>query len=219
MSLNASFSAPKANLTAILVSLPASGPGTILTRGWIDPENRSSDWTTEPVTPGTFYRLGFDLQPKDVVVPAGRRLGLMVLSSDREHTVRPAPGTLVTLDVAGSGLSLPVVGGAKALATATGGDLEEGTVTGTVPATLSLTVGGPASFGAFTPGVTRDYLAVDGGQRGQHGRRGGPERRRSERHRAAGERRVRAGAAAPGRARNAANTSTAYNNVGSRRSR
>jgi cytochrome c len=32
-------------------------------------------------------------------------------------------------------------------------------VGGTVPATLSLTVGGPASFGAFTPGVARDYTA------------------------------------------------------------
>ena len=32
-------------------------------------------------------------------------------------------------------------------------------VGGTVPATLSLTLGGPASFGAFTPGVTRTYTA------------------------------------------------------------
>ena len=162
VSLNASFSKPKANLTAILVSLPESGNGTILTRGWIDPENRTSDWTTEAVTPGVFYRLRFDLQPKDVVVPAGRRLGLMVISSDREFTVRPAPGTQVTLDVPGSHVSIPVVGGAKALATATGGDLEEGTVSGTVPATLSLTLAGPASFGAFTPGVARDYLATMG---------------------------------------------------------
>ena len=30
---------------------------------------------------------------------------------------------------------------------------------GTVPATLSLTLGTPASFGAFTPGVGKDYLA------------------------------------------------------------
>ena len=30
---------------------------------------------------------------------------------------------------------------------------------GTVPATLSLTLGAPASFGAFTPGVARDYNA------------------------------------------------------------
>jgi hypothetical protein len=34
-----------------------------------------------------------------------------------------------------------------------------GTVGGTVPATLSLTLGTPASFGAFTPGVAKDYTA------------------------------------------------------------
>jgi hypothetical protein len=33
-------------------------------------------------------------------------------------------------------------------------------VGGTVPATLSLTLGTPASFGAFTPGVARDYFAT-----------------------------------------------------------
>jgi Zinc carboxypeptidase/Chitobiase/beta-hexosaminidase C-terminal domain len=36
----------------------------------------------------------------------------------------------------------------------------EATVTGTVPATLSLTLGASATFGAFTPGVARDYLAT-----------------------------------------------------------
>ena len=35
----------------------------------------------------------------------------------------------------------------------------EGTVGGTVAPTLSLTLGAPASFGAFTPGVARDYTA------------------------------------------------------------
>ena len=30
----------------------------------------------------------------------------------------------------------------------------------TVPATLSLTLGAPASFGAFTPGVAKDYTAT-----------------------------------------------------------
>ncbi len=37
---------------------------------------------------------------------------------------------------------------------------EDGTVGGTVPATLSLTLGAPASFGAFTPGVDRTYEAA-----------------------------------------------------------
>jgi hypothetical protein len=34
-----------------------------------------------------------------------------------------------------------------------------GTAGGTVPATLSLSLGGPASFGAFTPGVAKTYDA------------------------------------------------------------
>jgi len=159
--LKAAFSKPKANITAILVSLPATGNtgGTILTRGWMDPENRTSDYVSEPITPGTYYDLNFDLQAKDAVVAAGRRLGLMILSSDREFTVRPAPGTEVSVDLAGSSFTLPVVGGSKALATATGGDEETLPVGGTVPATLSLTLDAPASFGAFTPGIAREYTA------------------------------------------------------------
>jgi len=35
-----------------------------------------------------------------------------------------------------------------------------GTVGGSVPATLALTLGAPASFGAFTPGVAKDYMAT-----------------------------------------------------------
>ena len=40
-----------------------------------------------------------------------------------------------------------------------GSDQEDGEVHGTVPSVLSVTLGAPASFGAFMPGVTRDYLA------------------------------------------------------------
>ena len=43
-----------------------------------------------------------------------------------------------------------------------------GGVGGTVPPTLSLTLGAPASFGAFTPGVARDYTASHDRQRDQH---------------------------------------------------
>jgi hypothetical protein len=39
-------------------------------------------------------------------------------------------------------------------------DSKQTTVGGTVPATLALTLGAPATFGAFTPGVARDYTAT-----------------------------------------------------------
>jgi hypothetical protein len=38
-------------------------------------------------------------------------------------------------------------------------DIEPGTVGGTVPATLALALGAPATFGAFTPGVEKTYTA------------------------------------------------------------
>ena len=41
---------------------------------------------------------------------------------------------------------------------------------GTVSATLSLTTGTPAAFGAFTPGLAKDYLGLDDGQRHLDGR-------------------------------------------------
>ena len=43
-------------------------------------------------------------------------------------------------------------------------------VGGMVPATLALTLGAPASFGAFTPGVAREYTASTTAERGLHRR-------------------------------------------------
>jgi len=84
----------------------------------MDPANRLSDWVDAPVRPGKLYRMNVDLQPKDTVVPAGNRLALMVVSSDRDFTIRPPAGTRLTLDLAHSSLVIPVVGGPKALADA-----------------------------------------------------------------------------------------------------
>ncbi len=50
-------------------------------------------------------------------------------------------------------------------ATATGGDEEDRPVGGNVPATLSLTLGTPAAFGAFTPGLAKEYTATHDGHR------------------------------------------------------
>jgi X-Pro dipeptidyl-peptidase len=68
--------------------------------------------------PGTVYSIAFELQPHDYIFPAGSRIGLMLLSSDRLFTLRPPPGTRLTIHTAESILSLPVVGGEKAFAAA-----------------------------------------------------------------------------------------------------
>jgi X-Pro dipeptidyl-peptidase len=112
---------PAANLSVWLVSLPytegsrrAPDPyESLITRGWADPQNHASLEKGEPLVPGGFYDVTFDLQPDDQIVPKGKRIALMILSTDREFTVWPEPGTEITVDLGGTSLTLPVVGGLR----------------------------------------------------------------------------------------------------------
>jgi X-Pro dipeptidyl-peptidase len=118
-----SSSQPAANLSVWLVALPytegtrrAPNPyESLLTRGWADPQNHASLSESEPLVPGRFYELTFELQPDDQVIPAGQRIGLMIMSTDREFTLHPDPGTELTVDLGGTWLELPVVGGRGAV--------------------------------------------------------------------------------------------------------
>jgi len=110
---------PAANLSVWLVELPwtegAEIGDNVITRGWADPQNHASLTHGEPLTPGRFYDVTFDLQPDDQVIPAGKRIGIMIFSSDRDFTLWPRAGTELTIDLDGTSLDLPVVGGAEAL--------------------------------------------------------------------------------------------------------
>ncbi|MDE2715537.1 MAG: hypothetical protein OXI33_00785, partial [Chloroflexota bacterium] len=116
--------AAAANLTVWLVSLPWTDSDdindNIITKGWADPGNADAADIASPrsgadLTPGEFVELEFALQPDDQVIPAGARIGLMVFSSDKYFTVHPDPGTMLTVDLRGTSVELPVVGGVEAL--------------------------------------------------------------------------------------------------------
>jgi X-Pro dipeptidyl-peptidase len=124
-------SKPAANLSVWLVVLPWTdgpiGPWNLITRGWADPQNYKSltdgrnfdsKRRGEPLAPGRFYSLTFSLQPDDQIIPAGKRIGLMIFSSDRDFTLWPKPGTELTIDLDGTSLQLPIVGGSAAFARA-----------------------------------------------------------------------------------------------------
>jgi len=109
-----------ANLSVWLVSLPwKNGRRTkitdnIITRGWADPQNHASLTESEPLIPNQFYEVTFDLQPDDQIIAKGQQIGLMIFSSDRDFTLWPEPGTELTIDLEGTILTLPVVGGKAA---------------------------------------------------------------------------------------------------------
>jgi X-Pro dipeptidyl-peptidase len=116
---------PAVNLSVWLVALPwNTGPAaaqSLITRGWANPQNHASIERGEPLVPGRFYDVSFDLQPDDQIIPAGKRIALMIFSSDRDFTLWPAPGAHLTVDLDGTVLQIPVVGGEDALRRALGG--------------------------------------------------------------------------------------------------
>jgi X-Pro dipeptidyl-peptidase len=114
-------SRPAVNLSIWLVSLPwtegrdAKITDNIITRGWADPQNYRSLTESEPLVPGRFYEMTFDLQPDDQIIPKGKRIAMMIFSSDRDFTLWSPPGTELTVDLDATSITLPVVGGAEAL--------------------------------------------------------------------------------------------------------
>ena len=126
-------SAAAANLSVYLVQLPWTqgpiGTANLITRGWADPQNAKSltkggDYHAmergTPLKPSEFVTLTFNLQPDDQIIPVGKRIGLMILSSDRDFTLWPKAGTKLMVDLDATQIILPVVGGSAAFKRAVG---------------------------------------------------------------------------------------------------
>jgi len=75
----------------------------------MDPQNRRRADRSEPIQEGREYR--FRLGPAARRPRVRRRppARLVVVSTENHDTLRPTPGTQLTLDPGGSGLELPVV--------------------------------------------------------------------------------------------------------------
>ena len=117
--IKASSSKPAVNLSVWLVELPwnpakkAKITDNIITRGWADLQNWKSLTESKPLKPGKFYEMTFDLEPDDQIIPAGKQIGLMIFSSDKEFTLQPEPGTKLVVDLDETTIVIPIVGGDK----------------------------------------------------------------------------------------------------------
>ena len=110
VSVKASIDRPVANLTALLVDYGPDESSRIITRGWMDPQNLQSDSQSVAITPDKPYTFTWNMQPTDYDVAEGHRIGLVLISSDYEYTIRPQPGTTISIYPEQSYLSLPLVG-------------------------------------------------------------------------------------------------------------
>jgi X-Pro dipeptidyl-peptidase len=120
ITIKAASSKQVVNLSVYVVSLPWNKgrrikiTDNIITRGWADLQNYKSLTKSAPLKPGKFYEMTFNLQPDDQVIQKGQQIGLMLFSSDSNYTLLPKPGTELTIDLKGTKITMPIIGGKNA---------------------------------------------------------------------------------------------------------
>ncbi|WP_241156864.1 Xaa-Pro dipeptidyl-peptidase [Bacillus sp. FJAT-42376] len=113
VSIQASIDKPAANLTALLVDYSQDHQTSIVTRGWMDPQNAHSPFRSKALTPGKRYSFTWDMQPDDYVFEKGHKVGIVLVSSDYDYTIRPKAGTKIEVDLSKSHIILPVKNGTE----------------------------------------------------------------------------------------------------------
>jgi X-Pro dipeptidyl-peptidase len=88
-----------ANITVVIVEYTENGKGTIITRGWADPQNYNSLENGELLNRGIVYKLSFPIEPKQYTLKRGSRIGVVLTATDYNHTLRPVVGTEIEFEL------------------------------------------------------------------------------------------------------------------------
>ncbi|MBB6433645.1 X-Pro dipeptidyl-peptidase [Streptomyces candidus] len=80
----------------------------IVSRGWLDVRNRNSLSRQDKVVEGREYGLRWDMEPQEYVFKKGHRLGVVLISTDYDYTLRYPAGTTMSVRAGVSSVTLPV---------------------------------------------------------------------------------------------------------------
>ncbi|MEU7900952.1 CocE/NonD family hydrolase [Nonomuraea sp. NPDC049152] len=84
----------------------------VVTRGIMDAQNHTSLSRQTPLKPGRPYQITWKMLPQDYEFKAGHRLGLVLTGTNADlGTAEPGTGAKVTVDLAGTSITLPLVTG------------------------------------------------------------------------------------------------------------
>ncbi|MBU8772705.1 Xaa-Pro dipeptidyl-peptidase [Cytobacillus oceanisediminis] len=92
-----------------------TAPYEVVTRGWFDPQNWKTIEKDDPLKEGKSYKFEWDVLPEDYVFKEGHRIGIIIAGSDRRRTIPSTTGATFEVKLGQSYISLPVVGGKKAV--------------------------------------------------------------------------------------------------------
>lgn len=81
----------------------------VISRGFLNAQNRSCLWSKEEIKPGETYHYDIEMVPTDHVIRHGHKLALIVYGIDAEDTPRPDTVTTITVDTNSLKALVPMV--------------------------------------------------------------------------------------------------------------
>lgn len=80
----------------------------VITRGWMNAQNRDSVYSKRRIVPGEFYEYSFEMIPTDYILDRGSDLQLILYGTDCEETIRQDVVTKITVDQKSIDVKVPV---------------------------------------------------------------------------------------------------------------
>ncbi len=84
-------------------------PFKVISRGWLNAQNRNCLWSKEETVPGREYSYEIDMVPTDYTLAEGHRLALILYGTDAQATQRPYVVTEITIRGDSVRAGIPVV--------------------------------------------------------------------------------------------------------------
>ena len=84
-------------------------PYKVISRGWLNAQNRSCLWSKEEIVPDKFYHYEINMVPTDHVLASGHSLALILYGIDAEETQRPETVTRITIQSESIRAMIPLI--------------------------------------------------------------------------------------------------------------
>ncbi len=81
----------------------------VISRGWLNAQNRTSIWSKEELKKNETYHYEFDMVPTDHTLRNGHNLALVLYGIDAEETQRPDTVTNITIDMESITVKVPMI--------------------------------------------------------------------------------------------------------------
>lgn len=81
----------------------------VISRGWLNAQNRSSLWSKEEIIPGQRLTYSFDMVPTDYSLKKGHKLALILYGIDAQQTLRPDTVTRIEIPLDSIRVQVPLL--------------------------------------------------------------------------------------------------------------